>query len=216
MKKQTQKRAYNIYQNGKLLKVVGGTSAGRFYSTNTMSTKRPKNRTRGITVRKVVQAGCIGFLVLMWVLCSQANKPIVKVDQAQAVDLMFHGDESVPAEGSFESADMPRDAIARDRVETPKEVIKRIFGKDADNANKIADCESHFNTLAHNYNPKTKDDSYGLFQVNLWGNMKNTRPAPEVLKTVEGNVQFAKVLFDSAGQTWSSNWKVCSRINGLK
>lgn len=186
MKKQTQKRAYNIYQNGKLLKVVGGTSAGRFYSTNTMSTKRPKNRTRGITVRKVVQAGCIGFLVLMWVLCSQANKPIVKVDQAQAVDLMSHGDESVPAEGSFESADMPKQPV------TIEDKVSKVFGKDSDNALKIIKCESSFNPTALG-DTNTRYPSAGLFQIRLLPERQITK---EQMFDVDENIKYAKMLFD--------------------
>lgn len=36
----------------------------------------------------------------------------------------------------------------------------------------IAMAESSGNPNSHNYNPVTKDDSYGLWQINLWGDLK--------------------------------------------
>ena len=36
----------------------------------------------------------------------------------------------------------------------------------------VAMEESHGNPLSHNFNPRTGDDSYGMFQVNLYGALK--------------------------------------------
>ena len=45
-------------------------------------------------------------------------------------------------------------------------------GKDLKIAWAVAMKETHGNPLAHNYNPRTGDDSYGMFQVNLYGALK--------------------------------------------
>lgn len=48
---------------------------------------------------------------------------------------------------------------------------------------------------SHVYSDETQDDSYGLFQINLYGNLKYDRPAPAVLLTAQGNVEYAYRLY---------------------
>ena len=68
----------------------------------------------------------------------------------------------------------------------------------------IAFCESGLNPLAHNYNPKTGDNSWGLFQINLYGDLKHERPSPEWLVIPENNIQYAYELYLRSGWTpWS-------------
>ena len=43
--------------------------------------------------------------------------------------------------------------------------------------------ESHGNPLDHNFNPKTGDNSYGLFQINMYGNLEADRLKTYNLKT---------------------------------
>lgn len=97
---------------------------------------------------------------------------------------------------------------------TPEELIEKYFGKDAGNAKKIAQCESKM--IVDKHNPTPPDDSWGLFQVNLYGKLKQSRPSAQELVDPETNIKFAKGLFDSAGHKWSKDWTVCARINGLK
>jgi len=77
--------------------------------------------------------------------------------------------------------------------------IRAAFPEEPEVAVAVSKAESSLRVDAHNYNPKTKDDSYGLFQINLWGANKNTRPSPEILLTIDGNIQFARQLYESSG-----------------
>ena len=45
-------------------------------------------------------------------------------------------------------------------------------GHDLNVAWAVAMKETHGNPLAHNYNPHTGDNSYGMFQINLYGALK--------------------------------------------
>ena len=70
--------------------------------------------------------------------------------------------------------------------------------------------ESHANPVEHNYNPKTGDDSYGVFQINLYGSLKARTEtyglsSPNDLKDPVTN---AKVAYDMShgGKNWSP-WK---------
>lgn len=96
-----------------------------------------------------------------------------------------------------------------------EDLFSKYFGDKANEARQIATCESGLNEKAHNYNPKTKDDSYGLFQINLWGNNKKTRPSAETLLNPEENIKFAKSLYDNAGG-FSKDWINCSRKLNIK
>jgi len=63
----------------------------------------------------------------------------------------------------------------------------------------IAGRESNYNASAHNNNPSTGDNSYGLFQVNLLGGM-HSQFSPSDLLTVGGSVNaFAAMVNGSEG-----------------
>lgn len=201
--------------------VLGGQKAGRFWSNSTSNHRRRKKASRGNLlpyrgINKVVFVGCLLFLAANWIMIYANNHRAVTPVKAETPVTV----DSIPSRDTtsrdtafgqrFESADLPK------QPETIEEKITAVFGKDAKSALAIATCESGLNPLAHNYNPKTKDDSYGLLQINLWGNNKKNRPSPEVLTTVEGNINFAKTLFDGSNQTWSGNWKNCAKKLGLK
>lgn len=82
-----------------------------------------------------------------------------------------------------------------------------VVGYDWDVRTAYAICmaESGGDPIAHDYSDATKDDSYGLFQINLYGNLKYGRPAPNVLVTVKGNVEFAYRLYKLHGwSAWST------------
>ncbi len=92
--------------------------------------------------------------------------------------------------------------------------IIQSYDWDASQAVKIAACESRFNPAEHNYNPKTGDDSYSIFQINRYGDLKKTRPTPEELMDVSFNINYAYNLWKSEKVKWS-DWKNCAEQNGL-
>lgn len=67
-------------------------------------------------------------------------------------------------------------------------------------------CESEGNPTNHNFSHETKDDSWGLFQVNLYGKLALTRPPAEWLKIPENNIEFAYKLYLEQG--WGA-WRNC-------
>jgi hypothetical protein len=59
--------------------------------------------------------------------------------------------------------------------------------------------ESKGDPNAHNYSDKSKDDSWGLMQVNLYGNLKLSRPSPEQLTNADFNIDYAHSLWLGRG-----------------
>ena len=223
------KRSYKInYKYGSQPKseVVGGLKAGRFYSSNKSGGKRHTKPNIAILIVKLIgfllftKKGLkiTGLLILIsWFLSTieVSYKPFNEPVKAQETI-----QEPFSSAKSFESADPSvdyRDTISREgRGESVEDVIRRVFGKDADLAVKIAGKEqSNWNTNAHNYNSETKDDSWGIFQVNLWGDLKKDRPTPEQLQDPEFNIKYAKMLFDSAG-TFCKDWATSCKKLGIK
>jgi len=75
---------------------------------------------------------------------------------------------------------------------------------DAETAYEIMLCESKGNPEAHNFSHKTKDDSWGLFQINLYGELAKTRPSPEWLKIPENNIDYAyKIYLENGWGQWT-------------
>jgi len=71
----------------------------------------------------------------------------------------------------------------------------------------VAMKETHGNPLAHDFNRKTGDDSYGVFQINLYGAMKgrisefHLKSAQELTNPVK-NAQIAYQM-SAGGRDWS-------------
>ena len=71
----------------------------------------------------------------------------------------------------------------------------------------VAMKETHGNPMAHNYNPRTGDNSYGVFQINLYGALKG-RVKEYGLKSANDlhnpvtNAQIAYKM-SSGGTNWS-------------
>jgi len=70
---------------------------------------------------------------------------------------------------------------------------------------RIMECESKGNPEAHNFSHRTKDDSWGLFQINRYGKL-SYRPSAEWLKVPENNVEYAYEIFKK--QSYGA-WKSC-------
>lgn len=63
-----------------------------------------------------------------------------------------------------------------ERQPTVEELLSEYFApQDVARAIKIIECESRFNANAHNNNPSTGDDSYGLAQINILNNLFDER-----------------------------------------
>lgn len=85
-----------------------------------------------------------------------------------------------------------------------------------DSALAIMKCESGGNTNNHNYNPKTKDDSWGLYQVNIWGGNARTRPPATELVKPEVNIDYAYKLWSGPKRFGTKGgWYNCSRKLGI-
>lgn len=77
---------------------------------------------------------------------------------------------------------------------------------DYDMARKVMICESGGNPNAHNFSHATKDDSWGLFQINIYGKLAEIRPPSKWLEIPENNIEYAYKIYLSEG--WKA-WKNC-------
>lgn len=72
---------------------------------------------------------------------------------------------------------------------------------------KVAVCESGLDANAHNFSHATRDDSWGVFQINRYGSLAS-RPPPSKLKNFRFNIRYAYGMYSGSG--WSP-WVNCSR-----
>jgi len=81
-------------------------------------------------------------------------------------------------------------------------------GKSLNTAWAVAMKETHGNPVAHNYNPHTGDNSYGVFQINLYGSLKGRisqfglKSASDLTDPVV-NAHIA-YLMSNKGKNWSA------------
>jgi len=96
-------------------------------------------------------------------------------------------------------------------------LFQQHFGDSWVSAKRIATCESGLVATKHNYNPATRDNSWGLFQVNLWGANARTRPSSAELIKAEVNIEFARNLWISQGRRFGTTggWFNCARKLGI-
>lgn len=87
------------------------------------------------------------------------------------------------------------------------EIIKQVFGKDADQAIAVARCESGLRSNAINKANKNGSKDMGLFQINSVHGI----PERYLLNPVI-NAQVAKQMFDANG--WN-NWRSSNKCHGL-
>ena len=69
-------------------------------------------------------------------------------------------------------------------------------------------CESSGDSEAHNLTGRTRDNSHGLFQINLYGNLVNSRPTADWLRIPANNISFAFSLYEARGwKPWNNCYK---------
>ena len=102
-------------------------------------------------------------------------------------------------------------------VEQWRPLVEKYFpATQVNNALAIMRCESGGNPTRHNYNPSTGDNSWGLYQINLYGANAKNRPPAEQLINGEFNIQYAAQMYSWMGRFGSTGgWYNCSRNNGI-
>lgn len=201
------KRSYKIKKYWTDDEIVGGTRAGQFASTG----KKVKRVTRPRQFNYKRLAKCLGALIFVsWFLSTIqiSSKPFNKAEVI----------EVVKAEAPREV----REVVARDRVETPQEVIRRVFGADARVMTAICESEGSWNAEAMN-TTLNKDGSWdiGICQINLkwnWDKIPGETKDEKVqnLKDPKTNIEVAKKVFDSQGFWAWSDYKNGKYKNHLK
>jgi hypothetical protein len=133
----------------------------------------------------------ITVIAFFWMKIDMANRTFEpKAEPAKAQESEV--DPFPAVYNNYTSHDMPRQ-------ETIEELITRYFPEDPSKAIKIAKCESSYwvppvGWKPWSHNGTAPDDSWGLFQINLFGKLKLTRPSAEELKDPETNVKFARSI----------------------
>lgn len=101
-------------------------------------------------------------------------------------------------------------------LSTCRSAVLHIFPKsEHTNALKILAKESNGRHDAHNLNHNTRDDSWGCYQINLYGNLAAARPSAEWLVIPENNVRYALDLWRSVGWCSTRGWYNSARAAGL-
>lgn len=104
----------------------------------------------------------------------------------------------------------PQQTISAATVQTPEPVATPQVGDcslvngynwDVRIAYAVCMGESSNDPTNHNYSDVTQDDSWGLFQINLYGDLKYSRPSPEQLVDPAFNVNYAYGMWSRGG--WS-------------
>lgn len=97
-----------------------------------------------------------------------------------------------------------------------EDAIRRIFpASQHSTAIRIMLAESSGVVDNHNYNPATKDNSYGCFQINIWGANAATRPPASELVKADVNVRYAYNLWQSTGWCSTGGWLNTSKKIGI-
>jgi len=98
------------------------------------------------------------------------------------------------------------DFTTKESIET---YIRYKFGDSGDIAVKVANCESGLNPNALNNNPRTRDYSVSIFQINLYGSLANSRPSKEWLMNPKNNIDYSHAMFLKEGwRPWTCIHKV--------
>jgi len=104
----------------------------------------------------------------------------------------------------------PSAGLSRPASTNVETLIRKYFPRDQwENALKVAKCESDLNSSNINDNPRTKDYSVGVFQINLFGRLRESRPSEEYLLDAENNIKYAFEMWQGSGYNpWTCARKV--------
>lgn len=105
-------------------------------------------------------------------------------------------------------------------VPVPSSQIKSLIAQydwNVASAIAISNCESGLDPTRHNYNPATRDDSWGLYQINLWGANARSRPPASELVKPEVNIAFAYKIYKGQGDRFGTTggWYNCAKKLGI-
>lgn len=200
-------RAYNIKLNGKVIQTVGGSRAGQFAPTTPSKrvySRKPvrlHNRPLLISqhIKRLIRALKYGVIVTFMIamLCYGFQIGIKKEDlnvEAQTNQISTVGD--------FESKEMPAYTDEYDYY----------FGAKADEARKIAQCESGDRDIVSKINYNGTYD-IGRMQINsLWLKVYNL--TEKDLLNKDTNIKVAKAIYDRTN-SWSA-WYSSKKCHGLE
>jgi hypothetical protein len=94
------------------------------------------------------------------------------------------------------------------------DLIQKYFPPEAwAQAQAIMATESGMRADAHNGNSNTGDDSWGLYQINRYGNLAKSRPTVDKLVDPDFNVKYAADMYKRRG--WA-DWINSAKKVGLK
>ena len=156
---------------------------------------------RSVSVHESAIRLGVFFLILtaLWMRIEWINRPRPIVEPASAMETTTNPVVTTPAP-----------VIIVEKPIDIEQAIRDEFGIYGETAIKIAQCESHLDPTKENL--KAPDRSFGLFQINTYGKLANSRPTREQLLDPITNIRVAKAIFDGAGQTFSKDWVVCHRV----
>jgi hypothetical protein len=123
------------------------------------------------------------------------KKKLEKTNEKLEKDLQAKRERSQVRVASSVSAPVVQSAPADIRAL----VAKYFPANQVENALAVARCESGLRPNALNNNPATGDYSVGLFQINLFGSLANSRPSEAWLKNAENNISYAAKMYRGAG-----------------
>jgi hypothetical protein len=101
-----------------------------------------------------------------------------------------------------------------DGIKRYEEIIQQ-YDWDYNSAITIMNCESGGIADKHNFSHETRDDSWGLFQINLYGDLANERPSAEWLKVPENNIEYAYKIW-SKTKSFRRDWVNCSKKHNIQ
>jgi hypothetical protein len=164
------------------------------------------SRARRVAVKKThsgLKAKTWASIVIIVLLLAIIETPIVTFGKASKVATSSVG--IAKAWAMNHTFVMPSPAFEPERVRNTQ-LIKTIFGKDAQQAIKVFTCESGLRTMAMNEHNSDGFPDVGIAQIHVTD--KSAFTVPEMQSPV-ANLYRAKEMFDSRGwQPWDSS-KAC-------
>lgn len=202
----------NIYYNGKLME----TTDGRFNKKQTQFGSDPRINKRKKAKKYVhirIRPKLIFYtIVILFILSKMVNVDMGFIDHSQAVQAPV---TKVMAKDEQVATPQPQ---VQNKPLSIEDKIRNKFGKYGEDAVKVGMCESGLRPDNHNGNALTKDDSWGIYQINRFGKLAETRPSVEWLKDADNNINYAYDMFVASGYRFGSTatWKNCADKLGIK